>query len=263
MCHMDLKANQPIRESGAQSSTPPGFSVPSRQPPPGFSTCERTNQVVNATSGIHLVKMTSLPNNQYCAPSAENINTCDFDFIDPAILAVRGDKATYGLDNSGLEMRPTSTPQLTYEDEARLWILMQQSASAHQDPKFSSIFMQDSSFTHQEMRFSGHIGNGFSPMGDTYSISSRLMDQHQTYDPSPLMQLSQQKYGNGQLSNCYRSGLDAFRLGSEVSMTEIQRNEILGLNKLFPGYGDLMSQTPSSGDVYNKRMGVRHVTGGI
>lgn len=220
--------------------------MPSRQPPPGFSTCERTNQVVSATSGIHLVKMTSLPNNQYCAPSAENINTCDFDFIDPAILVVRGDKATYGLDNSGLEMRPTSTPQLTYKDEARLWILMQQSASAHQDPKFSSIFMQDSSFANQELRFSGHIGNGFSPMGDTYSISSRLMDQHQTYNPSPLTQLSQQKYGNGQISNCYWSGLDAFRLGSEVSMTEIQRNEILGLNKLFLGYGDLMSQTPSS-----------------
>ncbi|THG23681.1 hypothetical protein TEA_023043 [Camellia sinensis var. sinensis] len=249
----------PLLLSRAPSLTPPGFSVPSRDPPPGFSAYERTNRVVNPTSGNHLVNTTSLPNSQYCAHQQEILTTPRVDLIDPAILVVGRGKATDVSNNSGLETWPTSTQPTTYEDQARLWLLMQQSASAYQEPKFPPIFMQETTpSTHQQLNFSGRIGDGFSPIGDTFGLSSRFMDQHQTYNPSPFAtQLSsQQKYGNGHVSNGHWPGMDEVRLRNEVGMAEIQRNEMLGFNKFFPGYGDLMLQMPSTGDVYNRAYGL-------
>lgn len=37
----------------AQGPTPPGFSLPSREPPPGFPACERTEQGYLSNSGKH------------------------------------------------------------------------------------------------------------------------------------------------------------------------------------------------------------------
>ncbi|GFY84588.1 RNA binding (RRM/RBD/RNP motifs) family protein [Actinidia rufa] len=166
--------------SRAQSSTPPGFSVPSREPSPGFSACERTNQVFSAASGSNLVKTSSLANNQFYARSAGNMNNAhNFDFMDPAVLAVGRGKSTNMLNNLGFEARSTSTQQPTiYEDEAKLWHLMQQSGSYHQDAKYSLMFSQENQSANQERGFSGHNGNGFSAMNDTYGYSSMLIDQH-------------------------------------------------------------------------------------
>lgn len=201
-----------------------------------------------------MVGTASLPSNQYRAPSAVNIN--DFDFIDPAILVVGGGKSTNALNNSGIETRSTSTLQpMSYEDEARLWLLMQQSASAHQDPNF--LMQETQSAPHQELRFSGLAGDGFSPTGDDFGISSRLVDQHQNYGPSSFFaESSQQKYGNRHISNGYLRGLDDTGLRSDVGTAEIQRNERLGLNKLFPGYGDITWQMPSRSDVYSRVYGL-------
>lgn len=241
--------------SRAQSLIPPGFSVPSREPPPGFPPRERTNHV---TSGNHLAKTLSLPNGQYLAGSTANIiNNCDFDFVDPAIMVVGRGKSTNTL-NSNFEGRPSPTPQ-TYEDEARLWLLMQQSTSSrHHDPTFPSTFVQETPTADQEFISPGQIGNGFSPMGDTFGLTSMLMDPHHSYNPSPVPQLSQQKYSGGHMSNCYGGlGLDEARMRNEMGGAEIQRNERLGLNKFFPGYGgDLVLQMPSTGDVFNRGYGL-------
>lgn len=201
-----------------------------------------------------MVETASLPSNQYCAPSAVNIN--DFDFIDPAILVVGRGKSTNALNNSGIETRPTSTLQpMSYEDEARLWLLMQQSASGHQDPNY--LMQETQSAAHQELRFSGLLGDGFSPTGNDFGISSRLTDQRQNYGPSPFFtESSQQKYGNRHISNGYLQGLDDAGLRSDVGTAEIQRNERLGLNKLFPGYGDITWQMPSRSDVYSRVYGL-------
>ena len=177
-------------------------------------------------------------------------NAHDFDFMDPAVLAVGRGKSTNMLNNSGFEARSTSTQQpTTYEDEAKLWHLMQQSGSYHQDPKYSLMFSQENQSANRERVFSGHNGNGFSAMNDAYGYSSMLMDQQQTYNPNPFpgTQLSQQKYGNGHVSNGYCPGLDK---------AEIPRNERIGLNKYYPGYGDLMLQMPGTGDVYNRVYGL-------
>ncbi|GFZ14823.1 RNA binding (RRM/RBD/RNP motifs) family protein [Actinidia rufa] len=238
--------------SRAQSLTPPGFSVPSREPPPGFSARERTNQGFNASSGSNLVETSSLANNQYYARSAGNMNnTHDFDFMDPAVLAVGRGKSTNMLNNSSFEARSTSTLQPTnYEDEAKLWHLMQQSGSYHQDPKYPPMFSQENQSANWECGFPGHTGNGFSAMNDTYGYSLMLMDQQQTaYNskPFPATQLSQQKYGNGHISNGYHPGLNE---------AENPRNERIAFNKYYPGYGDLMLQMPGTGDVYNRVYGL-------
>ncbi|KAG5557463.1 hypothetical protein RHGRI_007640 [Rhododendron griersonianum] len=246
--------------SMAQSLIPPGFSVPSREPPPGFPPRERAHQALSVTSGNHLVKTSSLPNSQYLVGSMTNItNNRDFDFVDPAIMVVGRGKSTNIMNsNSSFEARPSPTPQ-TYEHEARLWLLMQQSASAtHQDPTFPSTFVQEAPTAHQGLICPGRIGNGFSPTGDTFGLTSMLMDPHHSYNPSPVPQLCQQKYSNGHMSNSYGGvSLNEARLRNEMGTAEIQRNERLGLNKFFPGYGgDLMLQMPSTGDVYNRVYGL-------
>ncbi|XP_052205945.1 uncharacterized protein LOC127810473 [Diospyros lotus] len=234
--------------SRSLSSTPQGFSMPSKEPP-GFSGCERTHPVLSATSGTPLVKTSSSPNNQHRALSAGNVNnTPNLDFIDPAILVV-GAKGTTVLNNSGLETRPTCTSQPTmYDDEAKLWLLMQEPVSAHHNPKFP---MQETPSAHRELSFSGFLGNGFSVMSDRFDLSSRLMEQCQMYNPSLFTPLSKQKYGSGCISNgggCWPH-LDEVQLQvrNEVGMAEIQRNERLGFNKVFPGYG---VQMPGSGMLY-------------
>ncbi|XP_057476784.1 uncharacterized protein LOC130764511 isoform X2 [Actinidia eriantha] len=238
--------------SRAQSLTPPGFSVPSREPPPGFSARERINQGFGASSGSNLVETSSLANNLYYARSAGNMNNAhDFDFMDPAVLAVGRGKSTNMLNNSSFEGRSTSTLQpINYEDEAKLWHLMQQSGSYHQDPKYPPMFSQENQSANWERGFSGHTGNGFSATNDTYGYSLMLMDQQQTaYNPNPFppTRLSQQKYRNGHISNGYHPGLNE---------AENPRNERIALNKYYPGYGDLVLQMPGTGDVYNRVYGL-------
>ncbi|XP_059666135.1 uncharacterized protein LOC132311967 [Cornus florida] len=248
--------------SRAQSLTPPGFSMPSRQPPPGFSASDRADHVLSAPSGNHFAKTPSLQNNQHCALSTGNIgHVGDFDFTDPAILLVGRGKPTNGLNvNPGFDMRLACNPQTSaYEEQAKLWLMMQQqqsTAAAHQDPKISQFFMQESPFAHQELRHPARFGDGFSPLGDTYGISPRFADQHLAYNPSAFTPMSQQKFGNVQMSNSFQPTLEELQRRNEIGMAELQRNERLGFNKFFPGYGDLMLQMPNSGDVYSKVYGM-------
>ncbi|QCE09296.1 CCR4-NOT transcription complex subunit 4 [Vigna unguiculata] len=101
--------------SRAQISVPPGFSVPNRAPPPGFSSLERTGHAFDSVSG-------------------------DIEFMDPAILAV-GKGRIQGARNSPLlDMRSNYPEQLNYlENEARVQLLMQRSLSPQQNLRFSDI----------------------------------------------------------------------------------------------------------------------------
>lgn len=245
----------------AQSITPPGFSAPSK-PPPGFSTCGRSEQLLSASSGSHLMK-NSLSNYHYRTPSTGNLSNNSDDLIDPAIMVVGSGKSTNGLNNSSLDMRssPYASQSSVFEEEARLWLLMQRSASAQQDPKFSQSYMQQAPPSHQEPRYSGLVGDEFSSHDDFYGgVTSRLVDQQQTYNPSSFTQYSQQpKYAaNGHISNGYQLRSDeAGQHRSEVGIPELQRNERLGFsNKFYPGYNEYMFQMPSSGDVYTRVFGM-------
>ncbi|KAL9165798.1 hypothetical protein ABFS82_06G194100 [Erythranthe guttata] len=222
----------------AQTLAPPGFSVPSRDPPPGFSASERTGFLPRPSSGNRLANV---------------------DFFDPAILTSDKGKRTNGFINPNFEMRPngSSTPRLStaFEDESKLWLLMQQSPSTHQSSNFPQMFATQTPSTQQELSYMGQTANVFSGLDNYYGLSSRITDEHQNRDPSFFTQMSQQKYTNGHISNSngYRLGLDEVQQHKgEVGISELQRNEILGVN-YFPGYGgDVMF---SSGD-YNRVFGL-------
>ncbi|OVA09934.1 RNA recognition motif domain [Macleaya cordata] len=228
--------------SRAQISAPPGFSLPSRPPPPGFSSQERMDQTFDNISGHHLVESSSMLRNHY-PPQPTNIIE-DPEFNDPAILAVvgKGGRWQNGMNGLGLDMRSTFTPQLSAnpETDPRLQLLMQQSLSSHQN-----------------LIFSDHMGDRFSSMADAYRTPSRFPEQSQIPNPSPYGQLSFHQSRNAHLSNGHWDGWNEVQNGNELVMAELLRNERLGgFNKHFPGYEDLKYRMPSSGDIYNRAFGM-------
>ncbi|KAK1382396.1 General negative regulator of transcription C16C9.04c like [Heracleum sosnowskyi] len=240
--------------SMAQGPTPPGFSLPSREPPPGFPACERTEQGFLSNSGTRMVKTSSFSKSHYRTPSTGNSsNNSEADIIDPAIMAVGRGKPPNGYTNS-FETRsiPPSQSGAALDDNARYRLLMQQS---NQDVKYPQTYMQQVPASNQGMRYSGQSGDVYSSWSDMYGISSSYMDQRQTYNPSSFTPFAQQKYTNGSLSNGYQPGLDNMNVRNDTSIAELQRNEKLGLNNCYTGYGDYMLQQ-GSGDLYTRVFGM-------
>ncbi|KAL5765903.1 hypothetical protein ACOSP7_016520 [Xanthoceras sorbifolium] len=226
--------------SRSQISAPPGFSVPSRAPPPGFSSHERVDQAFDTMSGNHLIDSSSLLRNSYQTQPAGNMNaTGDIEFMDPAILAVGKGRLQGGLNNPGLDMRSNFPSQLSaFENEARLQLMMQRSLSPHQNLRYPDI------------------GDNFSSLGDSYGISSRLMDQSQVSNLSPFAQLSIQPSRNSLISNGHWDGWNEVQGGNSLGMAELLRNERLGFNKYYNGYEESKYRMPSSGDIYNRTFGM-------
>ncbi|KAI9076163.1 hypothetical protein K1719_041861 [Acacia pycnantha] len=232
-----VASNKHSAVSRAQISAPPGFSVPSRPPPPGFSSYERVEQAFGSVSGNSLLDP-SLLRNSYQTPTAGNIGgTGDIELVDPAILAVGTGRLQGPLNSPGLDIRSSFSPQLNYfENEARLQLLMQRSLSQPQN------------------RFS-EIGSTYSQIGDSYGISSRL-DQSQVGNLTPFAQLSLQQSRNALLSNGQWDGWNEVQSGSSLGVAELLRNERLGINKLYAGYDDSKYRMPNSGDIYNRTYGM-------
>ncbi|XP_044483585.1 uncharacterized protein LOC123209555 [Mangifera indica] len=226
--------------SRSQISAPPGFSVPSRAPPPGFSFHERVDQHFDALSGNHLLDSSSLLRNSYQTQHAGNFSsTGDIEFMDPAILAVGKGRLQGGLNNPGLDVRSKFPPQLNaFENESRLQLMMQRSLSAHQNLRYADV------------------GDSFNPLSDSYTISSRLMDQSQVNNLSPFARLSIQQSRNSLISNGHWDGWSEAQGGNSLGMAELLRNERLGFNKFYNGYEESKFRMPSSGDIYNRTFGM-------
>ncbi|KAG2371375.1 uncharacterized protein HKW66_Vig0215490 [Vigna angularis] len=223
----------------AQISAPPGFSVPNRAPPPGFSSLERTGHAFDSVSGNLLRDPSFLLRNSYQTPSNGNIGgPGDIEFMDPAILAV-GKGRIQGARNSPLlDMRSNYPEQLNYlENEARVQLLMQRSLSPQQNHRFSDI------------------GNSFSQFGDSYGISSRL-NQSQVSNLAPFPQLSLQQSRNAVLSNGQLDGWNEVQSGNSLGVAELLRNERLGFNKFYRGYDETKYRMPNSRDLYNRTFGI-------
>ncbi|XP_027344951.1 uncharacterized protein LOC113857366 isoform X3 [Abrus precatorius] len=241
--HSIASSNKLSAISRAQVSAPPGFSAPSRPPPPGFSSHERVEQAFDSVSdlltGNSLVDHSSLLRNSYQTPSAGNIGGAgDIEFMDPAILAVGKGRLQGALNSPALDMRSNFMPQLNYfENDARLQLLMQRSLSPQQNLRFPEI------------------GNNFSQLGDSYGVSSRL-DQSQVSNLGPFPQLSLQPSANAVLSNGQWDGWNEMQSGNGLGVAELLRNERLGFNKFYSGYDDSKYRMPNSGDLYNRTFGM-------
>ncbi|KAH1219045.1 hypothetical protein AAZX31_13G311300 [Glycine max] len=216
--HFIASNNKLSAVSRAQISAPPGFSVPNRAPPPGFSSVERMGQAFDSLSGNSLLDPSFLLRNSYQTPSNGNIGgPGDVEFMDPAILAVSKGPEQFNY----------------FENEARVQLLMQRSPSPQQDLRFSEI------------------GNSFSQFGDSYGISSRL-NQSQVSNLASFPQLSLQQSRNAVLSNGQLDG----RNGNGLGVAELLRNERLGFNKFYRGYDDSKYRMPNSMDVFNRTFGI-------
>ncbi|KAJ4725944.1 RNA binding (RRM/RBD/RNP motifs) family protein [Melia azedarach] len=229
-----------LSTSRSQISAPPGFSVPSRAPPPGFSSHERADQSFDSMSGNHILDSPSLLRNTYQTQPAGNLgSTGDIEFMDPAILAVGKGRLPSGLNNPSLDIRSNFPTQLSaFENEARLQLMMERSLSPHQNLRYANI------------------GDSFSSLGDSYGISPRLMDQTQMNNISPFAQLSMQQSRNSLVTNGHWDGWNEVQGGNSLGMAELLRNDRLGFNKFYTGYEDSKFRMPSSGDLYNRTFGM-------
>ncbi|KAM2288579.1 uncharacterized protein LOC126615742 isoform X1 [Malus sylvestris] len=238
--HLAFSSNKLSAVSRAQISAPPGFSVPSRAPPPGFTSHERVDQDFDTLSGNHLYDNSSLLRNTYQPRATGNIgSSADIEFMDPAILAVGKGRLQGGLNNQGLEMRSNFPSQLSgYENDARLQLLMQRSLAPQQNLRFPDF------------------GDGFSHVNDSYGFSSRRLEQSQASNLSPFSQMSLQQSRNRGMSNGHWDGWNEVQGGSNVGMSELLRNERLGFNKFYSGYEESKFRMPSSGDLYNRTFGM-------
>lgn len=201
-----------------------------------------------------MVKTSSFTTNHYRTPSTGNSsNTSDVDIIDPAIMVVGRGMQPNGLTNSSFDSRSSYASQPgTFDDEARLCHLLQQSSPARQDLKYPQTYMQQPPAPLlQEQRYFGQMGNRYSSWDDIYGVSSKYVDQCQTYNPS----LSHQKVANGNISNGYQTGLNEIQLRNELGMGH-QRNEKLGFSNVYSGYNQDYVLQPGSGDLYTRVFGM-------
>lgn len=235
-----LSYNKLPAGSRAQISVPPGFSVPNRAPPPGFSSHERIDTGFDTCGS--LLHETSLLRSPYQIPTSTIGSSADIEFIDPAILEVGKGRFPVLNNNPSLDIRSNFPPQLNaFENDTRLQLLMQRSLSPHQNMRFSEI------------------GESFSPLNDTYGIPSRHnMDQSQA-SLSPFSQLTLQQSSrnvNSLMSNGHWDGWNDVQSGNGLGITELLRNERLGFNKFYTGYEDTKFRMPTSGDIYNRTFGL-------
>ncbi|XP_057451428.1 uncharacterized protein LOC130743273 isoform X2 [Lotus japonicus] len=228
-------SNKPSSVSRAQFSAPPGFSVPSRPPPPGFSSYERMGQAFDSTSGNSLLDTSFSLRNSYQTPSTGNVGGAgDIEFMDPAILAVGKGRLQGTLNSPSLDVPSNYSSQLNYfENEARLQLLMQRSLSPQQNLR----------------------GNSFSPLGNSYGISSQL-DQTQASNLASYPQLSLQQSHDAVFPNGQWNGWNEMQSSNNLSVAELLRNERLGFSKFYRGFDDSKYQMPNSGDLYNRTFGI-------
>ncbi|CAI9759239.1 unnamed protein product [Fraxinus pennsylvanica] len=245
LCKPQYRATRP------RSLALPGFSVPYRDPPPGFSSCERMGSLPCASPGSCFVNASHTLLQMPSAGSSSGAG--DVNSIDSALLSSSKGKPANGLKNSGLEMRLARTLQLSKDDA--FWFLMQQPASANQSSNISHRFTPQTPYAQQEMSYSSCMEIGLSTLDDIHGLPSRIVDQHQSHNPSSFSQLSRQKYSNGHSlnTNGYLQSLDEVRRRNAVDMIELQRNKRLGVSKYFLGYEDL-SFSPD--DLYSRVFGM-------
>lgn len=134
---------------------PPGFSLPNRAPPPGFSSQERYEHAYSSfpDNSFH----GSLLPNQFELHSIRNAG--DVEFIDPAILAVGKGIHPLELNNSGLGSAFVIPPQFSSSEGK----IKMQSSSIH-DSYISSRFPEQintnySPFIHRQQLTTPNILN--------------------------------------------------------------------------------------------------------
>ncbi|KAJ8535553.1 hypothetical protein K7X08_023273 [Anisodus acutangulus] len=243
-----LSSNK-LSVSRPQMSAPPGFPALNRAPPPGFTShYERMEQNFDSLHGSYLHDTSYSLHNQHQAPQVGKASNGDIEFMDPAILAVGKGRLPNDFDLSSLDMSSSFHAQSNaFENEGRL----QLSLTPHQSQSFADM------------------GDNFSPFGDAYGISSRVVEQgnnqprfdgissrvlEQTLanHQSPFSQLNLPQSRNSVMSNGHWDTWNGVQSGNNLGVAELPRTESLGFNKFFTGYEESKFHLPNSGNLYNR-----------
>ncbi|XP_022748368.1 uncharacterized protein LOC111297988 [Durio zibethinus] len=173
---------------------------------------------------------------QTSEPQIKNIGCSgDVEFVDPAIREVGKGVMVTGYNKPGFGTRTSAQLQSSFDHDARLQLLMQQSLYAHQ-----SLLFQD------------HSWNRISQPDDAYSRSPMLLGQSPAYNPFSFPQSTIQQLRNAHMSNYHRGSWNEDRGFNDLRLQELLKNEGLGFNKLTPSFEDLRCQVSSSSNLYNR-----------
>ncbi|KAI4382345.1 hypothetical protein MLD38_008321 [Melastoma candidum] len=225
----------PGRNSVSRSPmvAPPGFAVSSKAPPPGFSSREKLDNVLE-TSRNSLLNSSAWLSHTQQLPLGGNVgSTTDIEFMDPAILAVGRGRFEGGFNNPGLDLTSFGFPSSPFERDSRLQSMMQGSMPRQQ--------------------LSYIPGDNYSSTSGGFDISHRLLDQSSVGDIPSLSSLPFQGR-NGVVSNGPWEAWNDSQSGDDISISQLLgRDSRLGLNKYSDGYEDSRFWRPSSGDLYNNK----------
>ncbi|XP_074276300.1 uncharacterized protein LOC141600034 isoform X2 [Silene latifolia] len=219
-CNMELSDN--LVASRSQISAPPGFTVSSMPPPPGFSSQERSDRSFDFLDPGNQMHEYPFFRNSYQTPSNGNISPAnDIEFIDPAILAVGKGRLPTGANILSADMRPNFHLQTPgFEEDLRLQFLMQRSISPHQNLRYTDV------------------RDNLSPPNEAYRFNYRYMEQPQANNVTPFSQYSLQQPRNTVVSNGLWDGWSEMQSPNDIGIAELLRNDRLGFNKFHSGYED-------------------------
>ncbi|KAK4753806.1 hypothetical protein SAY87_001910 [Trapa incisa] len=223
----------------SQISAPPGFSVPSKAPPPGFSCIERMDQTSGSLSGNRLLDMPTFFGNTETQLNGSSMgSSVDIEFIDPAILAVgKGRLQAGGLGSAGFDIGSSPHQSRALGSDSRLDLLTQRPIS------------------HQSLQY--QTRDGYS-LGDSFSVPSRILDQPSMGNLNYTQVPSFQQVRNSVMENGYywNGWNEMHGAGNGMVMTELLGNERLGMSKLFTGYEEWKFKMSNSVDLHSRTFGM-------
>ncbi|KAI4340400.1 hypothetical protein MLD38_025239 [Melastoma candidum] len=221
--------------SRSQMVAPPGFSVPSKAPPPGFSSRDKPENILETSRGVRNTS-TWLSNAQQ-PPLGGNIgHSPDIEFMDPAILAVGKGSFEGGFSNSSFDLNSSYGIQSThFERDSRLQSMMQGSLPAQRNLSYIP-------------------SDNYSSMNGSFGTSQRILDRSSMGELPPFSSFPIQQGINGLVSNGSWEGWNDIQSGDGLSISQLLRmDNRLGLNKYSDGFEDSKFWMPISGDLYNNK----------
>lgn len=246
---------------------PPGFPVPHREPPPGFSSCEKANQIppsTAATSGSSFLRTLSFPNDLHYGGTSSGMVHNGYEDLSNLVMG-RGGKTTNGqLFSSGLgsrQVEPSSSSMMMYEDDAsRHWFLNHHHQQQQQQYPHNSTPLHNNYEMEVSPRNNGSVYGSIGRQQQHQQQHNVDQNRHlHAYNVSAGSGSGLKYYSNGCMQNGYViPGLEEVQsvVGSEVGSAmggDIGRNEkVVGFNSF---YGDSMLQMPTSSS--------RNIYGGV
>ncbi|XP_062003089.1 putative general negative regulator of transcription C16C9.04c [Rosa rugosa] len=203
------------------TSIPPGFSVPRRASPPGFSSHGRSRRVDQAfdSSVNHLLQPAAMP-------TGYSGITPDAELFEPSI---------FDIGNGILERgRATLSQYNSSQPDARLHMMRQQST-----------------LTQQNLGFHDHFRNTYSSLHDARLLSPQHPNQFQP-NPSTFAQSTPQQISDVHVSNSHWVQWNGVKSASDLGISELLRNERLGFNKFIPCYEDTKTRSSYFSDLNSK-----------